>query len=337
MRLFLFSALFLLMIVLTYSCSPKVGTQVLKRYQPLDENSPVQVYYRNSANTPEKAEPLAIISVTDGGASTNCDSATVFGLAQKEARKVGGNALLIREHVKPSFWSSTCHQVQAVALRVGNDAVMKTENDTASYFEVEIIKQNLPKFNIIANIGYGWRTAELQDDSGFEKDLMSGLSLNFMMDYYPHNNYGVRLSYSGYFSTINEYAQNIITGQLGTLKARDIITYIGPAFVMRYSPDEKWIFDASYGFGYLGYRSVYTHISEKYIQTASAFGMEIQLGLEYKFLKNFGLGINASLISGSSKKVHLNENGHKSTVTAPENQTFGFGTANVLGSIRCYF
>lgn len=97
--------------MLFVSCSPKISVLVLKSYPPLQPNDTVTVYFQGK-QVPKRAEPLAKVSVYDGGLTVNCNYDRVMGIAKNETRKVGGNGLLITDHRLPSIWGSSCHQIE---------------------------------------------------------------------------------------------------------------------------------------------------------------------------------------------------------------------------------
>mgnify|MGYP000976502267 CR=1 FL=1 len=104
------------MLLLT-SCSPKVVTHIVRTYpNPVPADS---VYVIEPGDTvPNTAETLGSVSVVDRGTSRNCRYDQVLRLAQEATGKNGGNGLAITEHVKPSFWGSSCHQINALMLRL---------------------------------------------------------------------------------------------------------------------------------------------------------------------------------------------------------------------------
>ena len=115
------------MLLLT-SCSPKVVTHIVRTYpNPVPADS---VYVIEPGDTvPNTAETLGSVSVVDRGTSRNCRYDQVLRLAQEATGKNGGNGLAITEHVKPSFWGSSCHQINALMLRLTDTKVNATEGN----------------------------------------------------------------------------------------------------------------------------------------------------------------------------------------------------------------
>jgi hypothetical protein len=93
-----------------------VGTQLSKKYDPLNYNETVLVFtlYQEA---PFDAEPLGTIKIGDKGFTTQCSLEKVIELAKLEARKAGGNAIKIVEHKEPNL-ASTCHRITAEILKV---------------------------------------------------------------------------------------------------------------------------------------------------------------------------------------------------------------------------
>ena len=115
-------------ILLLTSCSPKVVTHIVRTYpNPVPADS---VYVIEPGDTvPNTAETLGSVSVVDRGTSRNCRYDQVLRLAQEATGKNGGNGLAITEHVKPSFWGSSCHQINALMLHLTDTKVNATEGN----------------------------------------------------------------------------------------------------------------------------------------------------------------------------------------------------------------
>ncbi|HBX44414.1 MAG TPA: hypothetical protein DEG28_00775, partial [Porphyromonadaceae bacterium] len=102
-----------------FACSPKVVTQVIKTYPPLPESEDVAVYHlETNDSVPATAETLGQVAVVDNGFSTKGSYPRVVDMAVEETRKTGGNVLLITDHLKPSFWGSSIHQIGGTMLKV---------------------------------------------------------------------------------------------------------------------------------------------------------------------------------------------------------------------------
>lgn len=285
-----------------------------KTYTPLSSDTPIKVFYKE--DIPAESKELGQVRISDSGFSTNCDSLAVINLIKNEARKAGGNAVLVTEHRKPSVFGSSCHQMTAIVLDVSNFPVETLASDDAKEDVAPIPKSKtrmLPRFNLAINGGYGWRTAKLVEgldrlEKDYLKKLMSGPVRNASANYYFNDNYGIGLTYSVYA------ASNSLGSESSGIQSNDLITYAGPAFLLRASANQKWIFNASLGIGYIGYSSTHKYSGENTKLTGSTIGFETAVGAEYKFSKNWGIGAIISTNSGILHSMTVNENGKKETV-----------------------
>lgn len=329
---------------LLVSCAPKVTSTITRTYPSLLPDAQVEVL--SIREVPAKSEQIGQVRVSDTGMSTKCDSLTVINKIKDEARKAGGNAVVITEHRKPSFWGSSCHQMTATVLNVSDfSGEVLAVNDVSGmeHLSMKLPKAErlLPRFNLSANFGYGWRTAKMADGlSREEKDyldkLMSGIVWNAAASYYFKDNYGVGLSYSAYSASASGIGTSLATGESGMLKTDDMITYVGPAFLMRYSQNQKWIFNVSLGIGYIGYSSTSKLKGEKSKITGSSVGFESVLGAEYKFAQNWGIGASFSANSGMLNKLTVNSNGQKQTIDLHKDEKEGLGQIRLSLGLRYY-
>lgn len=333
------------------SCAPKVTSRMTKLYEPLPEETPVLVFSSQNS-VPEKAEILGEVKIKDSGFSTNCDSLTVINKIKNEARKSGGNAVIILKHKKPSIWGSSCHQMEAAILNITDfNKTTSLENmadntDMNDYKETKTVQNSkkerlLPQFMIAINGGYGWRTAKLADNiEGDEKDFLrkmkNGPAWNASANYFFNDNYGLGLTYSGFSASNSSMATQKDDGQSGAFKMNDMITYIGPSFLMRFSSNQKWIFNANIGIGYIGYSSKSNFLDNEMRINGSSVGVLYELGVEYKLSKNWGIGANFSCIGGTLGTLHKEENGYKETVKLSKDEREGLGQIRLGLGVRYY-
>ena len=168
------------MLLLT-SCSPKVVTHIVRTYpNPVPADS---VYVIEPGDTvPNTAETLGSVSVVDRGTSRNCRYDQVLRLAQEATGKNGGNGLAITEHVKPSFWGSSCHQINALMLRLTDTKVNATEGNPVQDMidlgrvavKEEKEERRAPANTFEASFGYGWVTSKMYDINGATLDSKIG-------------------------------------------------------------------------------------------------------------------------------------------------------------------
>ncbi len=315
------------------SCAPVVKNTIVKKYPALEQDEEVSVYFDKN-KIPPNAELLGSIKVMDSGFSINCDSVSVVRFIKDESRKAGANAAYVFEHLRPSFWGSSCHQMNAAALRINGDSC-SLANTTALFVDTVNVKpeRKLSKITLYLAGGYGWRTAELSPDlDGFLKEYYEKLASGFVCDasfnYYFNDMFGLGLLYSAYSTSNSEYAHDTKSGATGYLNANDLISFIGPVFSMRMFYNTQWIFDMGLGIGYIGYTSKLTFPGMNTKITGSSVGSQANLGVEYKFSKDWGIYLNISSLSGVLNKLKFDNNGMKET------KTFETGKGESLDQFR---
>lgn len=323
-------------------CSPKIASNITKSYAALPAESPVEVFYTKS-NLPVKSEVLGNVSVKDSGMSTKCDSSTVINKIKNEARKVGGNAVVIEKHTRPSNWGSSCHQMEALVLNVSDFTELTTANEpTIAYVEKTKVKQ-LPRFTLAGNFGYGWRTAKLDpklsgNDREYAKKLMNGPIWDFSANYYFNDTYGLGVVYSAYSSNASAWGTITDTNQAAELKTNSMITFIGPAFLVRgASPNLKWIFNVQLGIGYIGYSLKNTVLNNYEKEYGASVGFSSKIGAEYKLTDSWGIGADLATVSGILNSVTNDLNGHKTTINYNKDAKEGLGHIRLSLGLRYYF
>ncbi|MDR2564380.1 MAG: hypothetical protein LBC98_10655 [Prevotellaceae bacterium] len=310
------NSLILLMTAITLACSPKITTQITNKKPPntVTDDSPIAVF-TNENTIPLDAQVLGRTSVEDGGATIKCDSTTVINLVKDVARKSGGNAVFVEEHIRPSLWSS-CHQMKANILYIGdftpppmNQSAETTARQAPKYF----FKQTIPRMSLSLSGGYGWRTANIHPDlAGFQREMAYKLSKGAVWDAsitYHFNDYiGLAMTYWGYFSSLNLTAHAYGYGNTSLLKHKDMITFVCPSFITTY-PIEKWIFTAAVGLGYLQYDIKETFPGNYLKIRGSSVGVNSTLGCEYRISESFSIGLDFGALYGRINSLRVNNNG----------------------------
>ncbi len=297
---------------LLFSCSPKVVTNVLKSYPVLPDDEEVTIYEReNDDPVPASAETVGNIAVVDNGFSTGGSYEKVIGLATEETRKNGGNGLLITDHLKPSFWGSSIHQIAGLMLKTNkDDTVFVSSRKTYVSIQEENERKriNIPVHTLMINTGYGNLGGNTDDFSGEEKVMIDKLHQGMTWDaryYYHHKGlpYGFGLMFSQFYSSpFQELVYNNIKNNVR-------LDYAGVSFAWRkaFSPD--WILSLYFGIGYLGIMQKFSNpanLSEYGTLTGSTMGSHFGLGVEYRVSKRIGIGIDLSEISGYLTSVNYN-------------------------------
>ena len=77
-----------------FSCSPQVNVFVRKSYPAREENEPI-VIYQKQQDVPIKSEKIGTLEAICTNWMEDCDSASIFSIAETKINKAGGNALLI--------------------------------------------------------------------------------------------------------------------------------------------------------------------------------------------------------------------------------------------------
>lgn len=110
--------------ILLSSCSPKISTQLYKSYPPLDITQEIKVFALTDS-IPVISTQLGTAKVEDSGMTTKCKYDDFIEVAKNEARKVGGNAIKVIEHIPPhseirglAFIYYNCHQITVMILKV---------------------------------------------------------------------------------------------------------------------------------------------------------------------------------------------------------------------------
>ncbi|GHT48823.1 hypothetical protein AGMMS49982_00890 [Bacteroidia bacterium] len=315
------------------ACSPRVGTLLTKTYPANGAGLPVSVFM-NPSLAPANSESLGVVSITDTGFSTLCDSVTVVELLKEEARKAGGNAVVVTEYIRPSIWRSSCHQMTGTILRVHDfdSFAQAADTDSAQLVTVKVIQpeRKLPKITLAADFGYGYRTAPVDPDlSAVEKHYYQGLKSGYVVDaafkYYFTDYMGAGLIYSAYNASQSMYGVN----------TDDLIQFVGPVFLTRMPfKDNRWLFNVDLGIGYMGYSEKSSSYSDKIKADGSTLGVYYNLGLEYRLKQNLGIGINMTAFSGVVYNFTKDTNGYKESVDLQKGE--GLGQIQLLVGVRYY-
>lgn len=333
------------------SCSPPtVSRLITKSYPATAPDSPVEVYY-SQEEIPQHSESLGLAQVRDNGftATRDCDSTKVINLLKAEARKVGGNAVYVSEHVPPSAWTGTCHQMQGTLLRTSGEAVSADTAATplapaAEYVSNHVIspQRRYPRFRFELSGGYASRLGK--DPEGLDaatmhylNKLKSGFYTNASFDYFFNDYWGVGLTYAGFFARASAWGNNGETE--GELLTTDNIHFIGPEVVARtpFSPVSHWSFEARYAFGYVDYNEqiVFQNITET--TKGSTIGMQVAIGLEYAFAEWCGAFLQTQVSSGIINQLtRTSPEGHTETIKLEKEERISTGTVGVELGLRFY-
>lgn len=276
------------------SCAPKVITDLAKTYPSRVTANEVHLYGVGQA-VPESAELIGSVKVVDSGASTKCNYEQVVSLAKQETAKVGGNALALTDHRKPSLLGSSCHQIAGDMLWIGDTTDQET--GTTSVLSASVHEDNKDDATttkspflhnaFYASIGYAFMTNKFYLPQGASGHPKNGMDWQLGYDWVSRSGFGAGLMYSGYKSS---YTYSNVDVNVG-------LTYIAPQFVMKQKWG-RWGIEEKIGIGYFSYRESAKGVSA----SLSGVGYNFLLGAEYYLSDHVGIGANLGYIAGSLPK-----------------------------------
>ncbi|MDH8702679.1 hypothetical protein M2138_002047 [Dysgonomonadaceae bacterium PH5-43] len=344
LKLFYFSVLFIFC-----SCgSMKVSTTVLKSYPALPSEEPVMVYFSEN-EVPYEWEALGSVSATDGGMAGKGDSILTITILKTEARKIGGEAVLVTKYIEPSFKGSSCYQMWATIIKSKAPSVLSIENNEKSEIiiaevqESDSISVEYPeeekiryRFRLSGDFGYGFRTASMppgldRDDREFFDSMNNGPVYKAAFGIFITENAGVGLNYSGYTSKSTDKF-NVY----GTTS----IDYIGADYIVNGEFADSWRATVSAGLGYIHYNiraEYHTGFSNGFLEeSGGSIGFNTSVGLDYMISDKWAIGAELSYMTGLVRKIKFNENGRVSEVTVDRKDAVGLGQFRFSIGIRSY-
>lgn len=307
----LFTILFLLFI--TACSSPKVVTNIVKSYPNVIPADSVHVIGLGE-KVPNTAETIGRVSVVDRGTSINCRYDQVLFLAQEATGKAGGNGLVLTNHLKPSFWGSSCHQISGLMLRLSDREIDTLKNNPVQdMIDLDLVianeqreRRKVPANTFEASIGYGWLVSKLYDANGHSLGSKGGVDWKLSYEYTWGSGWGVGMQYSGF--------------KMSSSEADMMLSYIAPELVSR-TKINKWILKASLGVGLFIY--------DDSVYKTSGVGYHASIGAEYMISKNWGVGLTLNTISASLPS--------QADFKLKENERSGISRINAIGGLRYYF
>lgn len=240
------------------------------------------------------------------------------------------------------FWISSVHVKAQVT-----DSVVIVNPQPAEMVQWTTYKakkqKQLPRAVLNLNAGYGWRIGKITDElNAYGKDffshLMSGFVWDASFDYFFNDKFGIRTAFYQYRASHNDLARELDTGKQGTLDVKDMITYIGPAFVFRLAfGHNSWIFTANTGMGYIEYREKQTFVNDYSKFYGASLGVQMGVDLEYKITPQLSIGTNMRITSGEINRLDYEKNGVKWTETFDVGKGEGLGQISLGIGFRYYF
>lgn len=336
--------LFLLLSITLSSCTPKVFTNVLKNYPPLPEETKITIYEREKGDSvPAHAETLGNIVVVDNGFSVSGSYEKVKEMASNETRKSGGNSLLITDHLRPSFWGSSIHQIGGIMLRTeADDSVFVSSVENYTSLE-ENRKKNyidIPVHTFYLNGGFGSLLTHTKGIQGEAKKMEDKLNNGFSWDaqyYYHHKGlpYGFGLMASQFYSSPFEKViyENMIWNNR--------LNYFAVSLGLKKVFSQKFIWGISFGMGYLEMIQNISNANSPSLKgriTGGTLGIHYGAEIAYRLSKHFGIGLDMSLIGGSLSSVEYHNITRDSDAPEINNENrIGLSRININLGARYYF
>ena len=103
-------------IITVLGCSPRIVANISDPQPTLEYSEEVSLELIGAA-PPDSARLIGTIKVGESGFTTKCNLDHVINLAKLEARKYGGNLIIIVDHKPPDIISS-CHRIVVEVYRI---------------------------------------------------------------------------------------------------------------------------------------------------------------------------------------------------------------------------
>ncbi len=344
----------LLLVIGTFSCSPKIVTNAIKPYPPAKEYAELPVY-QDKSEVPDEAEVIGDVFVGESGLTTQCSYNYVVYCAQEEARKIGGTALLIVEHIRPSFMS-TCHQISAMILKdSGYEDSEGTEIKPDSQESTLTVEAAMARQGIVENkppferkwrksLYGGWSkiTSDLPPDispdlKDYLEKLTSGyhLGVDLMYQTGPFFSFGVKYNF---FQSKNsgDFVAQDDNGNLVYLTLSDNIKYHFAAASMNmiyqsHANKNEWLI--GFSMGYLGLRNDAV-IDTPVKISGDTFGVGFDFGYNIMMSDKLGLGLQMSLLGGSFGKMKYKDDTGTHVVEFEEDEREGISRLDFSVALR---
>ncbi|MDR1347133.1 MAG: autotransporter outer membrane beta-barrel domain-containing protein [Prevotellaceae bacterium] len=180
-----------------------------------------------------------------------------------------------------------------------------------------------PHFRFALNGGWSYRTAKIvdiqPDFKEYARDLKSGFHYNMDMFYYFTEMFGVGLKYNNalFSNEINNVQVTYDDGstKYGKMSDNIQINFIGALFSGRFFNAKKkncWLTDI--GLGYLGYKDKITLVSDTQTLKGNTLGFYVSVGYDIGISKNFALGFQLSVVTGSLNQFKLTDGNRTETI-----------------------
>ncbi len=192
---------------LSAGCSPYVGTTILSSHPPLADSVSVAVIEEGSP-VPEEARMIGTFNVGDNGFAANCTYEDVLRLAQRKARKAGGNMIRVTQHLYPSIFGSSCHRIKGDILYYDAEggysgyAQAQPVLDYAAQQPAAEVLLPAGKWRFGVDAGYSYRTAKIvegvnYDLRNFLNKMRNGVYYGLDVHHFSENDFGIGARITG--------------------------------------------------------------------------------------------------------------------------------------------
>ena len=156
----------LLILTLLSSCSPKIGSTIISKQNPLSDSEMVLVLQKEDTFVNDGIE-IGSIKSGDNGLSMNCTYNEIIEKLRQLARQNGANIIKITEQKSPDLWS-TCERIKAQIYKVPDfrkyeKEIVWTRNRKLTWDDFKGKPKTISNTNVAATTycGFGFETNQV--------------------------------------------------------------------------------------------------------------------------------------------------------------------------------
>jgi len=303
--------------VLIASCAPKISTSITRQYPPLSPHEEVIVFGMQDPQ-PRDAEVLGIVRIGSPTTSISCDLYTILSLAMTEARKIGGNALNITEHIPNS---NGCHQITATILKLDypEEHSITTISENANYALLHLYRPNgqghalsyelYLDTAIVARSSNNWRaTIKIENEGQYTLRGRTQRTALVPLNIKLGNEYHVRSGVvQGVF--IGRPVLTLVDNKFGRIEFQSVTTPVifstlGDTAnrLERFAyPRFRFAINAGFGYRTAGFPEDINPDIKNFLQKMRS-GFHLDLGATYFFSEWLGFGLNYNVFFASNEE-----------------------------------
>ena len=232
------------------------------------------------------------------------------------------------------------HQGEVRNTLLPREQVTDFQND---FYETAVVqpdqiagyKSKFPHWRLAASGGWGYRLGRSPDGlnsagQDFVNQLRSGFIIGLDAGYFFSEIFGAGLKYDLFKAHALSLSPSV--------EDHNSISFAGPSFIMRFFDQAKanyWFM--GYSIGYMGYKDRMDVSGQQIINQGSTFGMAMDFGYDIALSKNWALGFQLSLLSGTLTRYNQTVNGVTQTIELKSGSYEGLGRVNLSAGLRCNF